>query len=383
MLLVVLGGIYAQTKPIEININYPILNDTTINITNKLPKESRDTIIAKKQPNFKNGKTDIIKTIRNQDEGSFRLTLKKDIINNLTDSMCAQLERGITLEAENNKKIKLSVLATKTEVAETKEQQTEEQPTASVTPQDQNKETENIKKDVEKVIEDIENKASTIQYEIYVIGGLTLLFILITLFKHKSPNTKEDEERNKDFKDIQSKISSISEDILQLKKNKSSADSLKNIEDTINIIKLEIKNIKKSIETIQSSNGNITKTGNRTIVEREQIQRTDTIAPTPKRIGYTTEPTINGLEEKKILSESNDFCIYEIEFINEQKARYYINRDPRALKNILSVAYMIPGEYNNQTKNQQVNEVKTEESGTLQKLNGKWYMVKPLKFTIL
>ena len=101
------------------------------------------------------------------------------------------------------------------------------------------------------------------------------------------------------------------------------------------------------------------------------------------RDSYTTEPMINGLEEKKILSESNDFCIYEIEFINEQNARYYINRDPKALKNILSVAYMIPGEYNNQTNNQQATEVKTEEYGIIQKLEGKWHMVKPLKFTIL
>lgn len=388
MLLLLSEGLNAQNNngnEIKIDINYPIKKDSTIDITSKISADILGFIINNTQPDFKDKNTIIISIKRDTVKRTITLHLKKEIFNKLDEKQKKILHNGINLVAGKKDSIMLKIntqeIRYDNDTIEEGQMSTAEldEQSASVSSPSTSEVDKKIKR-VEDIIKSFEKEMAIIQYEVYAIGGLILLLILVLLFRHKSPNVEENEDRKKELEDLQSKTQSLSVDIMQLKNNKASSDEVKLITNKINTIGFELENIKTRIEAIQNSNRD---TEQRSSRERGYMQRTEANVPVNKRIGYTTEPTINGLEEKKILSDSSDFCIYEIEFIDEQKALYYINRDPKALQNILSVAYMIPGENNNQTNNQQATQVKTEEHGVLQKLNGKWYTEKTLKFTIL
>lgn len=102
--------------------------------------------------------------------------------------------------------------------------------------------------------------------------------------------------------------------------------------------------------------------------------------PIPKT-GYIT--TLNRtIYDKDILPTSNEFCIFEIMFLNEKEAKYFINTDPKALPNIVSSAFMLGDSCIDETKGKQATSVQTNEPGILRREGGHWTIIKPTKFTI-
>ena len=102
--------------------------------------------------------------------------------------------------------------------------------------------------------------------------------------------------------------------------------------------------------------------------------------PIPKT-GYIT--TLNRtIYDKDILPTSNEFCIFEIMFLNEKEAKYFINTDPKALPNIVSSAFMLGDSCIDETRGKQATSVQTNEPGILRRDGGHWTIIKPTKFTI-
>lgn len=211
----------------------------------------------------------------------------------------------------------------------------------------------------------IQNELKITQYAAVVIGViLFILIIVLSKYKVKGRFVKDFNKRNLSvdelFTTINGKIQSLEE-----------ADK--------GIIE-ELRKIKEPpVSNANEGNPSVQRTNSEPI--QEPSEEVVTHIKTPSK-GYVAEPKIDGILDKDIKSECDEYCIYEVNYISTNKAHYFINKDTKALQNIISQAYML-GNYNDETKGQQATEAETVDYGILQKdEGGHWIVVKPMKFTI-
>lgn len=219
---------------------------------------------------------------------------------------------------------------------------------------------------VEEGLSSIQNEFKILQYAVIAIG-MILLILIIVISKHKVRN-----QSIKEFNEINRYVKSI---LITIN------EKIQSLEDASNGIRndiIKLKEIKKSSVSNES--------WSKPSVHRESLEPLqkprEEVVPRGNTLskGYVVDPKIDGILDKDIQSECNEYCIYEIHYISPNEAHYFINKDAKALQNIINQAYRL--DYEDETKGQQATLAETVDYGILQKVEGHWRIVKPLKFII-
>lgn len=327
-----------------------------------IDEQSKMKIMGQRQDDIEMGKQKIVSIFRNKKDSTLVFVFQNITRRNYKDAK-GWLAVGCYLKVEGKNRIHLSFNLI--------EECVKPAATAHPTAEKMKKNEGTMPKDsinnvVKEGLASIQNEFKLIQYVAIAIG-MILLILIIVLSKHKVKN-----QFKKEFNEMNLHVSNLFA-IIDKK--------IQSLEEASNGIRNDItklKEIKKNPVPNESCSQPYVHIKSLAPVQKpieEVVPQGNTLSK-----GYVVDPKIDGILDKDIQSECDEYCIYEIQYISPNEAHYFINKDTKALQNIISQAYRL--DYDDETKGQQATMAETVDYGILQKVEGHWRVVRPLKFII-